>query len=560
MRKMFVFLLSIIFLISCDGEPKILTVSIVTDNCYQVTAVVKDSTGKTIRNEKRQSSSFIFYNLPEGCSAEFTGYDIDGMKVGYCNMALPIVHGEIEVELQLSGGLRLLYSLEDYQEVDTIEIYGDDGGFIDSASSADPVFSIPNSGNRNIEIVFISNGEEVGRKSKNVTFNLTEDTILDLGVCNFIKATRANLDFSVTNEAEILVGYDVPDGFEKIHLEINPVSKNASARNQHETIDQENRSFLLNGLEEGSEYHVYCYLSTSSGEKTAHFDEGVITSPIKLKEVSLVLEQEDLVIGSTAMVKAVRIPENATMLDEEGDTLFFSSDPSIAEISADGELTIKKSGKVEITYKETNNNISSTLFLDIPIKAPELAYEAEDGGLLLSFLGIDNDEVLCTLIRESGGKTDILLQDSSERSYLDNDIESGKTYTYTLSASYEDQKESTSISFSVDNPVFDIEIPTMDGYAIVIKSNYGQNSEIGCEEAVYFEIEDDVQKVDWILNGYSVASGSSFTYCLKDFINESHIMDAVSVQDLICRIEINGIYYSKTICIKVNMEDIEVVL
>lgn len=560
MGKMFVFLLSIIFLISCDGEPKILHVSIVTDNCYQVAAVVKDSTGKTIRNEKRQSSSFIFYNLPEGCSAEFTGYDTDGMIVGYCNMALPMVHGKIEVELKLSGGLRLLYSLEDYQEVDTIEIHGDDGSFIGSASSADPFFSIPNPGNRNIEIVFISNGEEVGRKSKNVTFNLTEDTILDLGVCNFIKATRANLDFSITNEAEILVGYDVPDGFEKIHLEINPVSKNASAHSQHETIDQENRSFLLHGLWEGSEYHVSCYLTTSSGEKTAHFDEGVITSPIKLKEVSLSIGQDDLVIGSTAMVKAARIPENATMLDDEEATLFFSSDPTIAEISAGGELTIKKSGKVEITYKETNNNISASIFLDIPIKEPELAYEMKADGLLLSFLGIDNDEVLCTLIRENGEKTDILLQNSSERSYLDKDFESGKTYTYTLTASYGDQKESTSISFSMDNPVFDIEIPTIDGYAIAIKSNYGQNSEIGCAEAVYFEIVDDVQKADWILNGYPVASGYSFTYCLKDFMNESHIMDAVSVQDLICRIEINGIYYSKTICIKVNMEDIEVVL
>ncbi len=561
MRKMFVFLLSIIFLISCDGEPKILTVSIVTDNCYQVAAVVKDSTGKTIRNEKRQSSSFIFYNLPEGCSAEFTGYDIDGMKVGYCNMALPMVHGKIEVELKLSGGLRLLYSLEDYQEVDTIEIHGDDGSFIGSASSADPVFSIPNSGNRNIEIVFISNGEEVGRKSKNVTFNLTEDTILDLGVCNFIKATRANLDFSITNEAEILVGYDVPDGFEKIHLEINPVSKNASAHSQHETIDQENRSFLLNGLEEGSEYHVYCYLSTSSGEKTAHFDEGVITSPIKLKEVSLVLEQEDLVIGSTAMVKAVRIPENAAMLDEEGDILFFSSDPSIAEISADGELTIKKSGKVEITYKETNNNISSTLFLDIPIKAPELAYEVKDGGLLLSFLDIDNEEVLCTLIRESGGKTDILLQDSSERSYLDKDIESGKTYSYTLTASYEDQKESTSISFCIEDPVFDIQIPTLDGYAIIIRTDYDQNSEIGCEEAVSFEIEDEnAQQVEWILNGYKVAEGVSFSYSLKDYLDKSNITDEVSVQELICTTETNGVKYSKTIRIKVDTYDIEVVL
>ncbi len=562
MRKVFVFLLSIIFLIACDGEPKILTVSIVADNCDQVTAVVKDSNGKTIRNEKsRSSSSFIFYNLPDGCSAEFTGYDSDEMIIGYCNMTLPMVHGEIEVVLQLSGSLQLIYSLENYQVVDTIEIYGDDGSFIDSASSDEPVFTIPNSGNRNLEIVFISNGEEVGRKSKNVTFNLTGDTVLDLGVCNFIKATKANLDFSITNEAEILVGYDVPDGFEKIHIEINPASKNTSSHIQHETIEQESRSFLLHNLEEGSEYYISCYLSTADGEKTAHFDEGAITCPVKLKEVSLTIDQDDLVIGSKAIVKAVRIPENATMLDEEGATLFFSSDPSIAEISADGELLIKKSGKVAITYKETNNSISSSIFLEIPIKEPELAYEVKDGGLLLSFLDIDNEEVLCTLSRQCGDKTDILLQDSSERSYLDKDIESGKTYSYTLTASYEDQKESTSISFCIEDPVFDIQIPTLDGYAIVIRTDYDQNSEIGCEEAVSFEIEDEnAQQVEWILNGYPVASGSMFTYCLKDFIKESHIMDAVSVQNLICRIEINGIYYSKTICIKVNMEDIEVVL
>lgn len=561
MKKVFVFLSIIMLLISCDGEPKILSVYIAADNCDHISAIVKDKTGKTIREEESRSASFIFYNLPDGCSAEFTGYDRNDMIIGYCDMALPLVHGKINVELRLSGNLRLTYALAEYQHVDTIEIYADDGSFIDSAPASSPVFSIPNNGNRNLEMVFISNGEEVGRKSKNVTFNLSEDTELDLGLCSFIRATKAELDFSVTNEAETLVSYDVPEGFTKIHLEIEPVSKNAAARTQHEVIDRKNGSFLLYNLEEGADYHIHSYLSTAGGEKTVHYDEGMITCPIKLKKVSLHLDQEDLAIGSQTMVKVERIPENATMLDDEEATLFFSSDPSIAEINAEGKLIIKKSGKVEITYKETNNNISSTIFLDIPIKAPELAYEMKDDGLMLSFLDIDNEQVLCTLIRESGGKTDTLLQDSFERSYLDKDIESGKTYTYTLTASYGEQKESTSISITVKDPVFDIEMPTMDGHAIVIRTNYEQNSTIGCADTVTFEIEDEnAQQADWILNGYPVATGSSFAYCLKDHIKESHSMDAVSVQNLICRIEINGIYYSKTICIKVNMEDIEVVL
>lgn len=559
MRKVFVFLLSIMFLISCDSNPRILTVDVVKGISSHVVAKVENSAGKTIRNEKADSS-FVFYNLPSGCTIELTGYDGNGYIVEYARKTMESTEGKLSIVLEPAGKLEIRFETGPFQNVDMVGLRSEDGAIMAVDEASSPVFFVPHNGSRTLEVFFIAKDEEVGSVRSDVEFNLGGDTVLDLGLLDLKKAVQARLSYSYTQDAEVAVSYDVPDGFEKISLLINDTASNETGTMITKEIT-EDRTIILSGLDEGSGYIVSARLIDGEGLETIASDGIEITYPVRLESVRLDLDAARLEIGGDAAIRVTRIPDNATMMDDDAACLFSSSNPDIVDVDKDGRLHLKANGTAEITYKETNNNVSSMMEIKVALPEPVLQYTQNGERLDFTFSGIDNDDVLYTLEKECGGNKTVLCENTGERTFSDNDVISGNTYTYTLTAALNGETSTSSVETSVANPGFIIEVPSFGDNKIEIISDRDPKEEIYCISTVSYTVSTKGgADVRWILNGYEVAEGISFSYSLKDYPDKSNITDEISVQELICIVETNGVRYSKTIRIKVNTYDIEVVL
>ena len=559
MRKVFVFLLSIMFLISCDSNPRILKVDVGKGISSHVVAKVENGAGKTIRNEKSESS-FVFYNLPSDCTIELIGYDGNGYVVEYASQKLGTTDGRIGIDLQPAGQLEIRFETGSFQKVDMIGLRAEDGTVIASSEASLPFFFVPNNGTRSLEIFFTTNGEEVGSVRSDIGFLLGESTVLDLGLLDLKKAVQAQLSYSYTQSAEVAVSYDVPEGFERITLEIKETGANAAALEVTEEIT-EDRTIILSGLTEGAGYIVSARLIDGGGLETIASDEMEMAYPVGLESVSLELDAARPEIGGDAAISVSRFPENATMMDDDAACLFSSSNPDIVDVDKDGRLHLKANGTAYITYHETNNNISSMMEINVALPEPVLQYTQNGERLDFTFSGIDNEDVLYTLEKECGENKTVLCENTGERTFSDNDVISGNTYTYTLTAALNGETRTSSVEISVENPGFIIEIPSFGDNKIEIISDRDPKEEIYCISTVSYTVSTQGgADVRWILNGYEVAEGISFSYSLKDYPDKSNITDEISVQELICIVETNGVRYSKTIRIKVNTYDIEVVL
>ena len=178
-------------------------------------------------------------------------------------------------------------------------------------------------------------------------------------------------------------------------------------------------------------------VTTSAGSKTAtcKVTVSIATTGVSLNKTSATLTKK----GETVSLIATVSPSNAG----NKNVTWKSSNTSVATVSSSGVVTAVGNGTATITVTTESGSKTATCKVTVQttVATPVLKYAANQGdGVEFVWNPVSNAEKY-RVFRKCGASGWVVLADTTETSYIDKTVESGKTYIYTVRCVTADGKD-----------------------------------------------------------------------------------------------------------------------
>lgn len=366
---------------------------------------------------------------------------------------------------------------------------------------------------------------------------------------------------STVNElGKVKISYTVPDAFASIVFTSTIDGTTATVK----TIEAgdaslpeagETASFIVEGLEDGTEYTFSAYIKYSDVSQSETITE-TVTTPLQLTTVKLIYDETEAnnmtPNGTTMTLTAEYTPSTAA---DFGGT-WESSNPTVATVTADptnskiATITGVGMGETTITYTAVNNNVKAEYTLNISLNKPSLTVTPTAEGNVISWISngvADTYEIL------RSDQTDPIytIKEKSTLTYIDTKIVSGQEYSYAVRASLNGQNPATSeykTVTAISDPDITINFVTPERLEVEM-ADLKQNQEFERDETVTLSANiDRAESYQWYLNGKTRDDWNTNTVTFNSTDTEVEKGYTAARQSVMLKIKAdNGLTYSGTL-------------
>lgn len=261
----------------------------------------------------------------------------------------------------------------------------------------------------------------------------------------------SNVDWKYGEDpsSEILVTWDNTQDFSEVHISWGPFGTKDITNSAVVTFDESSPtgSYLITGLEQNVRMYVSMqtvlrYDNSKSAVQDFIFNEKPMIAKTFVESIDIEetnLPGDTIEFGDSFTLSATISPETATIKDYE----WTVSDPEVLAVSGN-TFTAMKPGTATITVTSTDNPEKTDTSSSVTVRLGQpqnLAVEVQDYSNIVSWNNV-HYAASYDVFRSEDGADFSKIGSSDSLFFLDENLSTGKEYTYKVAAQTEDKDES----------------------------------------------------------------------------------------------------------------------